>query len=102
MCNECNKFLFTDHCNCTSTNTSFVHLDEYLVARKDSVFISTKDKVVSDLPCLNAQDADSLQNKAHVNSFLDASSTDFNFSSRGIHMVNLNIRHLKPKLDEMK
>ena len=102
MCNECNKFLYTDQCNCTSTNTSSVHLDEYLVARKDSVFISTEDKVVSDLPCLNAQDTDSLQNKAHINSFLDASSTDFNFSSRGIHMVNLNIRHLKPKWDEMK
>ena len=26
----------------------------------------------------------------------------FSFQSRGIHIVNLNIRHLKPKVDEMK
>ena len=53
-----------------------MQLDEYLNALKDSVFISTKDNVVSGSPCLNAQNTDSLQNKAYVNSFSDEFSTD--------------------------
>ena len=55
-----------------------MHIHEYLDARKDSVFISTKDNVVSDSPCQNEQNTDSLQNNAHDNSVLDAFSTDFN------------------------
>ena len=27
---------------------------------------------------------------------------EFNFKHRGLHIVNLNIRHLKPKIDDMK
>ena len=94
MCNGCNKFLYNDLCDCTSTEQSAVHLDDYLNAGKDSFNISTKDNVVSDSPCLNAKNTDSLQNNAQDNSFLDAFSIDFNFNSRGAFIwLNLNSRH---------
>ena len=36
------------------------------------------------------------------NGTVDTHSTDFVFRSKGLHLANLNIRHLLPKLDELR
>ena len=61
------------------------------------------DHVSGEASCLINQTPESFQSNTLGNKILNDISTEFRFNSRGIHMVNLNIiRHLKPKLDEMK
>ena len=51
----------------------------------------------------NVSDSECSSNHSpQLSSTNENSGTESKFLNRGIHIANLNIRHLKPKLDEIK
>ena len=53
-------------------------------------------------PNESEQPSHSVNTDLHTNTSQHKIQTDFKFDHRGIHIVNVNIRHLKPKLDQIK
>ena len=105
ICIECNDFLNNDQCDCInnkSTESSAPHLKANSYASRGSLSTNIMDHVSSEASCLINQTPKSFQSNTLGNKTPNDISTEFRFNSRGIHMGNLNIRHLKPKLDEMK
>lgn len=108
ICSDCNKT------NCTDDSHKLCISQESQVENEPQVETKTlKDSPLNRSKCtLNIRnDQHNHQcltsgdtNKDPINSNLNMSNakSEFNFKRRGIHIVNLNIRHLKPKLDEIK
>ena len=76
---------------CTECNSTSCNTIEHLVNDVSSEVISqTESHSTIDKEDDNNQNIESSKNQER-----------FSFQSRGIHIVNLNIRHLKPKVDEV-
>ena len=105
ICIERNDFLNNDQCDCInnkSTESSAPQLEANTYASRGSLSMNIMDHVSSEASCLIYQIPERFQSNTLGNKIPNDISTEFKFNSRGIHMVNLNIRHLKSKLDEMK
>ena len=107
ICIECNDFLNNDQCDCInnkSTESSAPHLEANTYARWGSLSMNIMDHFSSEASCLINQTPERFQSNTLDNKIPNDISTEFRFNSRGIHnsIYNLNIRHLKPKLDDMK
>ena len=74
-------------CNSTSCNTT------------EHLFNDVSSEVISQTESHSAIDKEDDNNKNIESSKYQEG---FSFQSRGIHIVNLNIRHLEPKVDELK
>ena len=86
----------TDIYHMTYSNRPFSSIDDHAAAQRSNpkenktAFPSISENIPSD------------DNKITPDEINEHSISNLNFKRRGLHFCNLNIRHLKPKLDDVK
>ena len=72
--------------------------------------VSSTDRLYVNVPGADDREDASLHDSPHESSFTSQNAisppasefVDFKFSSKGIHICNLNIRHILPKIDDIR
>ena len=77
------------------TASSAPHFEANTYASRDSLYMNIMDHVSNEASCLINQTPERFQSNTLSNKIPNDISLEFRFNSRGIHMVNLNIRLLK-------
>lgn len=107
VCIECNTLLEANQCECPENEIS-----DSLTANPEINASGCREKLLATEfvtdhfthNVRNDQNHVPLHSQTDVHGHITKTAKDtlFKFNSRGVHIVNLNIRHLKPKLDEIK
>ena len=108
LCNDCNSLDFDEHIHTDLTKTAEYYIHTPILSVKetsdnsDSVIVDNEaSEIISDT---QITDTSPSTNSEHTekNNLADTSSIrGLKFQRKGMHISYLNIRHLKPKLDDV-
>ena len=106
LCSECNDPLCCDSNNqnaCSQLKSTSLQLNENRHDNKTTDTINEIGNIQVSTIVTDANEQPLSRNNNDINVTPDSElfSNKFKFDRRGVHIANLNIRHLKPKLDQV-
>ena len=93
-----------NHQNTCSSSISTVLQPEKVIGNRTINNNSDNINNESSTACLNTNEHTTCRNQENINTppVSQHFRNEFKFNRRGVHIANINIRHLKPKLDQVK
>ena len=109
LCNVCNSLDCDEHIHTDPTKTTEYYIHNPILSVKeisdnsDSVIVDNEaSETISDTQLTDTSSSTNNEHTENTNLADRSSIRGLEFQRKGMHISNLNIRHLKPKLDDVK